>query len=97
MRKEYTMNNNWKWALGITLAIAVLLVPPLTWRIFFSYGGYEMMRNISGWHMPMVYVGPGMMGFGMMFLMWLVLLTFLVLIGLGIAWLVKEVTAPKHQ
>ena len=89
------MNKQWKWVLGIAIAMLVLLVPTFAWRFFLSYGGYGMMANTNGWHMPMMYGTPGMMGFGMMFLMWLVLLSMLVLIGLGIIWLVKELITPK--
>ena len=89
------MNNKWKWVLPITLAMVVLLVPPFAWRFFVAYSRYGMMGNTNGWYMPMMYGGPAMMGIGMMFLMWLTLLASLVLIGLGIAWLVKELTAPK--
>jgi hypothetical protein len=88
------MNNKWKWVLGLTLAMAVLLVPPLAWQFFLPYG---MMRNTNEWYMPMMYGAPGMMAFGMMFLMWLILLASLVLIGLGIVWLVKELSAQKYS
>jgi hypothetical protein len=90
--KEYEMKNNWKWALGFTLAIVILLGPLFAWRFFLPYG---MMGNTNGWYMPMMYGGPAMMGFGMIFLVWLILLASLVLIGLGIVWLVKELTVPK--
>ena len=86
------MNNKWKWVLGFTLVIVVLLVPPFAWRFFLPYG---MMGNTYEWYMPMMNRGLGMMGFGTMFLMWLTLLALLVLIGLGIVWLVKTFTAPK--
>ena len=87
------MNNKWKWTLGITLAVILLLVP-LFVQVFLPGGAYRMMNYGYGWHMPMMY-GGGMMGFGMMFLMWLILLGLLILIGLGIAWLVKALTATK--
>lgn len=86
------MNNKWKWALSVTLAIVILLVPPFTWRFFLPS---RIMGRPNEWYMPMMYASPGMMGFGMMFLMWLALLATLVLIGLGIVWLVKELTTPK--
>jgi predicted house-cleaning NTP pyrophosphatase (Maf/HAM1 superfamily) len=54
-----------------------------------------MMGYGYGWHMPMMYGGFGMMGFGMMLFMWLISLASLVLIGLGIAWLVKTLTDTK--
>jgi hypothetical protein len=88
------MNNQWKWVLGLILALVVLLGPPFAWQFFQPYG---MMRNTFDWYMPMMYRGPGMMSFGMMFLMWLISLASLVLIGLGIVWLVKELTPPKRS
>lgn len=97
VEKEYEMNNKWKSVLLITLAVVVLLIPPLAWRFFLAYGGYGMMGNPNEWYMPMMYGGPAMMSFGMMFLMWLILLASLVLIGLGIAWLVKDLTVPKSH
>jgi hypothetical protein len=92
VRKEYVMDNKWKWVLGLTLAMVVLIVPPFAWRFFLSFG---MMGTRNEWYMPMMYAGPAMMSFGMMFLMWLILLASLVLIGLGIVWLVKELTVSK--
>jgi hypothetical protein len=89
------MNKQWKWVLGIALAMLVLLVPTFAWRFFLSYGGYGMMANTNGWHMPMMYGTPEMMGFGMMFLMWLTFVASLVLIGLGIALFAKLLTAQK--
>jgi hypothetical protein len=86
------MNNRWKWVLGLTLAMAVLLVPAFAWRFFLPYG---MMGTRNGWYMLMMYRGPDMLAFGTMFLMWLILLTSLVLIGLGIVWLVKELSAQN--
>ena len=88
------MRNIWKWVLGLALAWTVLLILPSAWRFFLPYERYEMMGYGYGWHMPMMYGGFGMMGFGMLF-MWLISLASLVLIGLGIAWLVKTLTAPK--
>jgi hypothetical protein len=87
------MNNKWKWVLGLTLATIALIVSPLAWVSFTSYG---MMRNTNEWFMPMMYGAPGMMAFGMMLFKWLILLAMLVLIGLGIAWLVKELSAQKY-
>ena len=83
------MKNTWKWTFGIALAVIVLLILPFTWGLFLPYGGDGMMGYGYGWHMPMMYGG-----FGMLF-MWLISLSSLVLIGLGIAWLVKTLTAPK--
>lgn len=88
------MNNKWKWVLGLILAMMVLIVPPFAWGFFLSNG---MTRITSEWYMPMMYRAPGMMAFGMMFLMWLILLASLILIGLGIVWLIKELSAPKYS
>ena len=89
------MNKKWNWVLGIALAMLVLLVPTFGWRFFLPYGGYGMMTNANVWQMPMMYGTPGMMGFGMMFLMWLTFLSFMVLIGIGIAILARILAAPK--
>ena len=88
------MKNKWKWVLGLTLALTVLIVPPFAWGFFLSNG---MTRNTNRWYMPMMYDPPGMMAFGMMFLMWLILLASLILMGLGIVWLAREISAPKHS
>ena len=88
------MKNTQKWMLGIALAFAALLTLPFVWRLISPYGRYQIMGYGYGWQMPMMYAGNGMMGFGMLF-MWLISLALLVLIGLGIAWLVKAPTARK--
>jgi hypothetical protein len=87
------MNNKWKWVLGLALATIAFIISPFAWGFFISYG---MMRNTNEWFMPMMYGAPGMMAFGMMLFKWLILLAMLVLIGLGIAWLVKELSAQKY-
>jgi hypothetical protein len=81
------MKDKWMWALGTALVFIVLFVPSSLLRSLFTYNGYGMMDY--GWHMPMMYGG------GMLFLAWLILLGLLILIVLGIAWLVKTLTAPK--
>ena len=88
------MNNKWKWGFSIAIALVILLVP-LFAQIFLPNGGYQMMGYSYGWHMPMMYGGFGVMSFGMMLIMWLIPLGLLILIGLGIAWLVKTLTATK--
>jgi ABC-type microcin C transport system permease subunit YejE len=92
MWKEFKMNNKWKWDFGIAIALIILLVP-LFAQIILN-GGYRMMNYSYGWHMPMMY-GGGMMGFGMMLVVVLILLGLLILIVLGIAWLVKMLTATR--
>ena len=47
--------------------------------------------------MPMIYGASEMMAFAMMFLMWLISLASLILIGLGIVRLVKEISAQKYS
>jgi len=89
------MNNKWKWVLGVTLAMIALLFPLSVWTLFLPHGAHRMMDYGYGWHMPMMYGAPGMMGFGMVLLVWLILLGLLILIGLGITWLVKMLTAAK--
>jgi len=90
------VKNKWMWTLGIALVFIVLFVPPALFRLLYSYAGYGY-----GWHMmPMMYGGGmtpfhGALGFGMMLFMWLISLASLVLIGLGIAWLVKTLTDTK--
>ena len=37
------MNNKWKWVLGITLAMIVLLFLLSVWTLFLPHGGYGMM------------------------------------------------------
>ena len=86
------MKDKWMWALGTALVFIVLFVPSSLLRSLFTYNGYGMMDY--GWHMPMMY-GGGMMGFGMMLFMWMISLASLVLIGFGIALLVKTLTAQK--
>ena len=88
------MDNKWKWTLGIALGVIILLAPLSAWIFLLPNSGYRMMGYGYGWHMPMMYYG-GMMGFGMMLLIWLILFGLLILIGLGIAWLVKTLTATK--
>jgi hypothetical protein len=88
------MKNRWMWTLGTALAIIALLVLPFAWRLFFPHDGYGMMGYGYGWQMPMMNGGYGMMGVGMLF-MGLISLASLVLIGLGIAWLVKALPASK--
>ena len=90
------MNNTRKWILGIALTFAALLALPFAWRLIFPYSRYQMMGDAYGWQMLMMYGSNGMMGFGMIF-MWLISLSLLVLIWLGIAWLVKALTAPTSN
>ena len=88
------MNNKWKWTLGTALAVILLALLLLFAQVFFPSGAYRMMNYGYGWQMPMMY-GGGMMGFGMVFLMRLILFGLLILIGMGIAWLIKALTVTK--
>lgn len=84
------MKLNTKLTLGIALILIILFSIPFVWRVFMPYGGYGMMKGY-GYGMPMMSYGYGMIPFGMLF-MWLIPLGLLVLIGLGIVWLVKQLT-----
>jgi len=82
------MSKTAKWIIGIVLVLVVLqFAMPFIGQLIFpgAYAGYGM-------HMPMM--GFGFMPFGM-FLMWFIPLGTLVLIVLGIAWLVKQLTAKS--
>ncbi|MDL1912783.1 hypothetical protein FBQ81_19160 [Chloroflexi bacterium CFX6] len=84
------MSKTTKWIIGIVVAILVLqFAMPFVWQLFFpgAYGGYGM-------HMPMMGFGFGFGFFGML-LMWLFPIGILILIVLGIAWLVGQLTTNK--
>ncbi|MCC6499732.1 MAG: hypothetical protein IT313_05630 [Anaerolineales bacterium] len=83
------MKLNWKWALGIVIVTA-LVVLPFVWQAFIPNTGSAMMHGY-GYGMPMMGYGM-MMPFGMWF-MWLIPLGILILIALGIAWLAKQLTS----
>jgi hypothetical protein len=88
------VNNTSKWVVGSVLVGVALMVVPFVSRFFLPYGRYEMMGYGYGWHIPMMYGRYGMASFGMLF-MWLIPLALLVLIGSGIAWLVRALTAKN--
>ena len=92
------MSKTAKWIIGILVAIIVLqLVAPFLWQLVFPGidPGYGMMRGYGyGIHMPMMGYGFGFGFFGMLF-MWLIPLGLLALIVLGIAWLIKQLTAKS--
>ena len=87
------MKINSKWIIGISLVLIALLALPFLWQVFMPYRGYGMMRGY-GYGMPMMNYGFGMMPFGLFF-MWLIPLGLLILIVLGIAWLVKQLTTKS--
>ncbi len=91
------MSKTAKWIIGIVIAIVILqFVAPFIWQLIFpgAYVGYGMMGRGYGYgmHMPMMGYGFGFGILGMLF-MWLIPLGILVLIILGIAWLIKQLTA----
>jgi hypothetical protein len=88
------MKNTQKWILGTALTVASLLALPFAWGMLFPYDRYGTMGYGYGWHMPMMYQGYAPMGFGMLF-MWLISVASLVLMGLGIAWLIKALSAQN--
>ena len=92
------MTKTTKWVIGIAAAIVILLFfAPFLWQLIFpgTYAGHGMMMGRGGYgygmHMPMM--GYGGFGFFGMLFMWLIPLGILTLIVLGIAWLVKQLTA----
>ena len=85
------MKPNFKWIIGSALTLIVLFSSLFMWRVFMPYPAYGMMRGY-GYRMPMMYYGFGMMPFGMLF-MWLIPVSLLILILLGIVWLIKQITA----
>lgn len=89
------MSNTAKWVIGSVVAVIVLgFVAPFLWQLIFpgAYTGYGMMDRGYGYGMHSPMMGWGFMPFGMVFL-WLIPLGILILIILGIAWLVKQLTA----
>ena len=90
------MSKTTKWVIGIVVAVIIILfVTPFLWQLVFpgAYTGYGMMGSRGyGMHVPMMGYGYGFGFFGMLF-MWLIPLGILALIVLGIAWLVKQLTA----
>lgn len=53
------MNNNWKWVLGITRAMIILLIPLLVLSLIFQYGGNGILGLrilFPAWLIMMVWV-----------------------------------------
>jgi hypothetical protein len=91
------MSKTAKWIVGSLVAIIVLqLAAPFLWQLIFpGIFPYGMMRGYGyGVHMPMMGYGFGFGFFGMLF-MWLIPLGLLALTVLGIAWLIKQLTAKS--
>ncbi|HEU0292706.1 MAG TPA: hypothetical protein VFR47_08210 [Anaerolineales bacterium] len=90
------MSKTAKWIIGIVIALLVLqFAMPFVWQLIFPnvYTGYGMMGRGYGFGMHMPMMGGFGFGFFGMLLMWLIPLGVLTLIGLGIAWLVKQLTS----
>lgn len=98
------MSKTAKWVIGVVVAVLILVVvTPFLGQLIFpgSYAGYGMMSRGGygygmmgrGYGMPMMGYGYGGFGFFGMLFMWLIPLGTLALIILGIAWLVKQLTA----
>jgi hypothetical protein len=97
IEKEINMSAKNKWLLGagIILGLIVLFALPFVWQALIHPQGFGMMGYYG--RTPMMYgngfspmhsgIGFGM-GFGMFFL-WLIPLGLIILIGLGIAALIK--------
>lgn len=91
-----TTKNKWLLGVGIIVGLIVLFALPFVWQALFHPQGFGMMGA------PMMY-GNGFspmhgginfgMGFGMLF-MGLIPLGLIVLIGLGIAALIKYLKTP---
>ena len=41
------MNNKWKWVLGITRAMIIVLLPLLLWALFLANGEFGIMGLVS--------------------------------------------------
>jgi hypothetical protein len=88
------MSTTAKWIIGLVVAVIVLqFVAPFLWQLIFpgAFTGYGMMGRGYGYGMHMPMMGYGFGFFGMLF-MWLIPLGLLILIVLGIAWLIKQLT-----
>ena len=88
------MNNKWKGIVGFSLVMVAVLALPFAWRFFLAY---EMMGTTNRWYMPIMHGSSGMMAFGMMSLLGLISLGSLILLGLGIVWLIRELATQKRS
>ena len=100
------MKNSTKWIIGIVIGLVVLFALPFAWQwLFPAYPcqGLGLTRGAGGYgfHAPMMGYGMARGGTGLMFFggffMWLIPLGTLVFLGLGIAWLVKQLTVKKPE
>lgn len=85
--------NKVNWTVVAIVGVIGLLVLMLGASLLagLRYGGY----GYGGWGMGPWMMGPFMMGG--MFFMWLIPIGFLVLIGLGIAWIVRTAGGPNNS
>ena len=95
-----TTKNKWLIGVGIVIVLLVLFALPFVWHALYPVQGYGYgmwggmhMRGETGLGFSPMFSG---MGFGMFF-MWLIPLGLLVLIGLGIAALVKYLKKPSSS
>lgn len=85
--------NKWLAGIGITLGLLILFALPSVWQALFPVQAFGMMGMP---HVPMMGYGRSTIGIGFgMFLLWLIPPGLLVLIGLGIAGLVKYLRTPS--
>jgi len=89
--------NKWLLGIGIAIGLIVLFALPFLWHVLYPVTGYGY-GMWGGMHMHGFGFSPmrGGMGFGMFF-MWLIPLGLLVLIGLGIAALIKYLNTPSAK
>jgi len=90
-----TTKNKWLIGVGIVVGLLVLFALPFLWHALYPAAGYGMT---GGYGMHGFGFSPmrGGMGFGMFFV-WLIPLGLLILIGLGIAALIKYLNTPSAK
>ena len=81
------MKLNWKWIVGVVLALALLFALPSLFQVFFGYGYGGMMGGYRSWNHPMMGYGYApfgglFMGLGML-LVWAIPLGLLFLVIFG--------------
>ena len=88
--------NKWLLGIGIVVGLIVLFALPFLWHALYPAAGYG--TGVGGYGMHGFGFSPmhGGMGFGMFFV-WLIPLGLLVLIGLGIAALIKYLNTPSAK
>lgn len=96
-----TTKNKWLIGIGVVVGLIVLFFLPLAWHALFpvqsfGYGAWGGMPMHGGMGSSGFFPMFGGMGFGMFFV-WLIPISLLVLIGLGIAALIKYLTKPASN